>query len=97
MELSGSRMRCVLAASWVALTFAGCNFGGDVRQGTDGQRRDRTRRRDARPLGWRGHWRFPPCALAKDTAISIARSSGQAPGGALSSVYDFGRRGDHVL
>ena len=35
MELRGSRMRCVLAALG-ALTFAGCNFGGDVRQGTDG-------------------------------------------------------------
>jgi hypothetical protein len=36
---------------------------------------------------------IPPGALAKDTTITIARSSAQAPDGALTAVYEFGPAG----
>jgi hypothetical protein len=92
MELRGSRMRCVLAALG-ALTFAGCNFGGDLQQRTDGVSAVIGPGGGILALPGGAALEIPAGALAKDTTISIARSSAQAPGGALSSVYDFGPEG----
>jgi len=82
MELRGSRMRCVLAALG-ALTSRVATSAATCGQGTDGASAVIGPGGGMLALSVARHWRSPPCALAKDTAISIARSSAQGPGGAL--------------
>src|SRR2546421_7855492 len=91
MDLGRNGMRSMLAAL-CAGAFAGCTFGGDLHRTDDA----------SAVIGPGGGMlavsggaalEIPAGALAKDTTITISQSSAQAPGGALSPVYDFGPDG----
>ena len=84
-------MRSMLAAL-CAGAFAGCTFGGDVHR-TDGASAVIGPGGGMLALSGGAALEIPAGALANDTTITIAQSSAQSPGGALSLVYEFGPAG----
>src|SRR4051812_25644128 len=67
----------------------GCSFGDDLQQRTDGASAVIGPGGGMLAVSGGPTLEIPAGALGRDTTIAIARSSAQAPGGALSSIYDF--------
>jgi len=67
----------------------GCSFGDDLQQRTDGASAVIGPGGGMLAVSGGPTLEIPAGALERDTTIAIARSSAQAPGGALSSIYDF--------